>query len=293
MDRPTISIVIRALNEAAHLPALLDSIERQSLVPDEIVLVDSGSTDATVAICEARGAKIVHIPPGEFTFGRSLNWGCEAAKGDLLVFASAHVYALTEHWLRDLVEPFSDDRIGVSYGGQTGDHRSNFAELQLLARWFPEVGTRDQDNAFCNNANCAVRRSLWESNGYDESLPGLEDMAFARDIRDAGHRIAYVPEAKIAHVHEESIAQTFNRYRREALAYQTIFGSQQMGAGQASRLAIESMMKDFRAAFRQGRATDVPSAVGFRLAQFAGAFAGYRQDPTESRQIVRRMYYPR
>ena len=203
------------------------------------------------------------------------------------------MYALNQNWLRDLVAPFEDEQIGLSYGGQTGDHRSNFAELQLLARWFPEVGTRDQDNSFCNNANCAIRRSLWESFGYDESLPGLEDMAFAREIRNAGHRIAYVPEAKIAHVHEEGIRQTFNRYRREALAYQTIFGSQTMSLGQSIGLAGESIMKDFRAAIGDERLGDVPSAVGFRLAQFAGAFVGYRNDPTESRQIVRRMYYPR
>ena len=294
MDSSTISIVIRALNEAEHLPALFKSLEGQTRLADEVILVDSGSTDSSVAISESYSARIVHMPPGDFTFGRALNWGCEAAKGDILVFVSAHVYALSENWLRDLVAAFEEDgRIGVSYGGQTGVHRSNFAELQLLARWFPEIGTRDQDNSFCNNANCAVRRSLWERFGYDESLPGLEDMAFARDIRDAGHRIAYVPEAKIAHVHEESLKQTFNRYRREALAYQTIFGSQQMGLGQSVGLAVESIAKDARAAVRAGRVAELPISTGFRVAQFAGAFAGYRQDPTESRQIVRRMYYPR
>lgn len=293
MSPPTISIVIRALNEAAHLPSLLESIRTQSLQPDEVVLVDSGSTDESVAIAESFGAAIVHIPPGQFTFGRALNWGCEAAKGEVLVFVSAHVYALDEQWLANLVTPFSDERVGVSYGGQTGDHRSNFAELQLMARWFPEEGTLDQDNAFCNNANCAVRRSLWDHYGYDESLPGLEDMAFARQIRADGHRIAYVPEAKIAHVHEEGLKQTFNRYRREALAYQTIFGSQSMRVGQSAGLAVESIVKDTRAAVRSGRMRDIPSAAGFRLAQFAGAYAGYRHDPTESRQIVRRMYYPR
>ncbi len=293
MVRPTISIVIRALNEAAHLPSLYRSLEAQTLLADEIVLVDSGSTDATVAISESHGAKVVHIPPGEFTFGRALNWGCEAAKGEILVFVSAHVYALSNDWLADLVEPFEDERVGVSYGGQTGDHRSNFAEVQLLGRWFPETGTRDQDNAFCNNANCAVRRSLWETHGYDESLPGLEDMAFARQVREDGHRVAYVPSAKIAHVHEEGIKQTFNRYRREALAYQTIFGSQSMSLGRAIGLAGESIAKDARAATSQGRLGELPSAVGFRIAQFGGAFAGYRNDPTESRQIVKRMYYPR
>lgn len=293
MQSSTISIVIRTLNEAAHLPALLESISEQTIQPDEIVLVDSGSTDQTVAIAEAAGLNIVHIPPGDFTFGRALNWGCEASKGEVLVFVSAHVYALSNTWLEALVAPFADPQVGLSYGGQTGDHRSNFAEIQLLKRWFPDEATNDQQNPFCNNANCSVRRSLWESTSYDESLPGLEDMAFARDIRADGHRIAYVPTAKIAHVHEEAIRQTFNRYRREALAYQTIFGSQDLGLAQSAALAVESIIKDTRAAVRERKFSLVGSAAGFRVAQFAGAWVGHRTNPSESRQLVRRMYYPR
>lgn len=293
MLAPTTSIVIRTLNEAEHLPALLTSISSQSLQPDELVLVDSGSTDSTVAIAEAAGCKIVHIPPGEFTFGRALNWGCEAAKGDVLVFVSAHVYALSDSWLDELVAPFADERVGLSYGGQTGDHRSNFAEIQLLKRWFPNEPTSDQQNPFCNNANCAVRRTLWQDRQYDETLPGLEDMAFARDIRAYGHRIAYVPSAKIAHVHEEALKQTFNRYRREAMAYQTIFGSQDLGLAQSTGLAIESIVKDTKAAIGERKFSSIGSAAAFRLAQFAGAWVGHRSDPGETRQIVRRMYYPR
>ena len=294
MGSPTTSIVIRALNEGAHLDALFDSLEMQEHRADEIVLVDSGSTDATVPIAEARGAHVVHIPPGDFTFGRALNWGCDAAKGDILVFVSAHVYALDSQWLAALIEPFDDARVGLSYGGQTGDHRSNFAEIQLLKRWFPDDGeTRDQPNPFCNNANCAVRRSLWEQHPYDESLTGLEDMAFAREIRSAGHHIAYVPAAKIAHVHEELTRQTFNRYRREAIAYKNIFGEQNMSLSSAIGLAAASITSDARAAVRARRLGALPSVVSFRAAQFAGAWAGHRDDPSESRQIVRRMYYPR
>lgn len=293
MAAPTISIVIRTLNESDHLPALLDSIAQQTTIPDEVVLVDSGSTDNTVELAEARGLKIVHIPPGEFTFGRALNWGCEAAKGEILVFVSAHVYALSTTWLEDLIAPFADERVGLSYGGQTGDHRSNYAEIQLLKRWFPDDGTHDQQNPFCNNANCAVRRELWQRTPYDEALPGLEDMAFARDIRADGHRVAYVPEAKIAHVHEEGWRQTLNRYRREAMAYQNIFGSQQLGLAHSIGLAVESIAKDTKAAVSEGKVADVPSAVLFRIAQYGGAWIGHRTDPSETRQIVRRMYYPR
>lgn len=285
--------MIRALNEAEHIGELLSRLAEQSTRPDEIVLVDSGSSDGTVRIAEQFGVNVIHMPPSEFTFGRSLNWGCEEAKGQILIFVSAHVYPLERDWLEKLVAPFEDDRVGLSYGGQTGDHRSNFAELRVLARWFPEDGTLDQTEPFCNNANCAVRRSLWEEIGYNESLPGLEDIAFAREVRSRGHRLAYVPDAKIAHVHEEGPKQIFNRYRREAMAYKTIFDRREIRLGSALTLISRSIVGDARAAIGKRRFADILPAAAFRIAQFSGAWVGYRARDSDSRQIVKRMYYPR
>jgi len=290
---PTVSIVIRALNEASHIGRLLASIAAQTATADEVILVDSGSVDRTVEIAEQFECKVLHMPPREFTFGRSLNWGCASAKGDILVFVSAHVYPLQPDWLAKLIEPFEHEVVGLSYGGQTGDHRSNFAEIQLLKRWFPDTGTLHQEDPFCNNANCAVRRSLWETNPYDESLPGLEDLAFAREIQGLGQRIAYVPEARIAHVHEEGIRQTLNRYRREAMAYNYIFGGTDMTLPKALRLAATSIGTDTAAAIRERQLNQVLPAAGFRIAQFSGAYLGDRTAKESTSQVVRRMYYPR
>ena len=82
---PTVSIVIRALNEADHLPDLYEGIVRQTRQPDQVILVDSGSTDATVDLSETAGAEIVRIAPEAFSFGRALNLGCSAAHGDVFV----------------------------------------------------------------------------------------------------------------------------------------------------------------------------------------------------------------
>lgn len=73
-----ISAVIRALNEGKHIGRLLKGLDEQTVKPDEIIVVDSGSTDDTVAIAEAAGCKIVHIAKHEFSFGRALNRGCAA-----------------------------------------------------------------------------------------------------------------------------------------------------------------------------------------------------------------------
>jgi len=288
----SISIVIRALNEATHIGRLLASLRSQTLQPDEVVLVDSGSSDQTVAIAEQFECRILHMPPSEFTFGRALNWGCDFAKGDILVFVSAHVYPLEPHWLEKLVEPFSDPKVGLSYGGQTGDHRSNYAEIQLLKTWFPDKENLDQKEPFCNNANCAVRRSLWEQHPYDEALTGLEDIAFAKQVLADDHKIAYIPDAQIAHVHEEGFRRILNRYRREAMAYQEISGRSELSLTKAVTLAARNITGDIRAALNDGDATEIPSAVSFRVAQFAGAYMGYRTEDDKHRQVVRRMYYP-
>ncbi|HNM45767.1 MAG TPA: glycosyltransferase family A protein, partial [Candidatus Sumerlaeota bacterium] len=115
---PRASIVIRAFNEARHLKEVLRRINAQSERSLEIIVVDSGSTDETREIAEAAGARILHIAKEDFTFGRSLNIGCAAARGEFLVFISGHCYPMGSRWLEELLAPFSNPQIGLSYGRQ-------------------------------------------------------------------------------------------------------------------------------------------------------------------------------
>jgi glycosyltransferase involved in cell wall biosynthesis len=95
-----LSLVVRTLNEARYLPELLQMVAAQALAPGfsaETVLIDSGSTDGTLQIAQDHGCVITHIRREEFSFGRSLNRGCEAASGDVLVFVSGHCVPTSEH----------------------------------------------------------------------------------------------------------------------------------------------------------------------------------------------------
>ena len=87
MNDIRISIVIRTLNEAMYLDHLLSAIAVQKIagLGHEVILIDSGSTDDTLSIAENHGRRILHIARDEFSFGRSLNMGCEAANGEILV----------------------------------------------------------------------------------------------------------------------------------------------------------------------------------------------------------------
>src|SRR5262245_34465529 len=116
------SLIIRTLNEARFLPQVLNALERQSIPPGdrETILVDSGSTDATVEIAAQRGFRILYISREEFSFGRSLNRGCAVAGGNVLVFVSGHCIPTNGHWLESLIAPIETGEAGITYGRQVG-----------------------------------------------------------------------------------------------------------------------------------------------------------------------------
>ena len=167
---PRCSLVIRAYNEEKHIGRLLWGIMQQTVKDVEIILVDSGSTDATTAIAGRFPVSILHIPPEDFTFGRSLNLGIAHANGEFIVIASAHVYPVYPDWLEKLLEPFQNPDVALVYGKQRGEINSKFSEQQIFAHWFPEQSQTLQQHPFCNNANAAIRRSIWQGHPYDESL---------------------------------------------------------------------------------------------------------------------------
>ena len=128
------SLIIRCYNEEEHIGKLLTGVLAQSLKEVEIILVDSGSSDATLAIANRFPVKIVRIAPEQFSFGRSLNLGCEQASHELLVVASAHVYPVYADWLERLLAPFANPQIALAYGKQRGSVDSHFSEQQIFAR---------------------------------------------------------------------------------------------------------------------------------------------------------------
>jgi len=288
-----VSVIVRCFNEERHIGRLLSGLVRQARPADQIIVVDSGSTDATLAIASRFPVEIHSIEPERFSFGRSLNIGCRAASGDLLVFVSAHVYPVYDTWLSELTAPFSDPDVALAYGRQTGNGHTKYSEHRVMERWFPATSVARQDHPFCNNANAAVRRVVWASQPYDEELTGLEDLDWAKRAFEAGHAISYVATAPVVHAHEESWSQILNRYRREAIAHKRIYREQRMSAIEAIRLAAANTASDYVHAARDGvLGANLGSIPAFRAAQFLGTYRGFRQRGEASAVLRRRFYYP-
>lgn len=292
-DPPKVSIVIRCYNEVDHIGRLLKEVFSQTYDDFEVVVVDSGSDDGTLELVQGFDVRLEHIRKEDFTFGRSLNQGCRASRGGILVFISAHCYPTSEGWLGALVEGFDDEKVAVVYGKQRGIDESHFSERQIFRRWFPEDSIGRQDGPFSNNANCAVRKSLWETHEYDESLTGLEDVAWAAEMVRQGWFVSYSSAASVVHVHHESPAQIRNRYRREAITFQKVFPDEHFSLRNCVQLIASNVLADWSKA-RSDRVLwkEFANIARFRSAQFIGTYQGFhlrRPSPSELRQ---RFYYP-
>lgn len=291
-----ISIVIRTLNEDKYLGDCLSAIAMQNVgdLSVEVVVIDSGSTDRTLEIAEAYGARITHIKKSEFTFGRSLNRGCAFATGEILVLLSGHCIPVGPNWLAELVAPLRNNQSVYSYGRQVGRQGvTKFSEHQLFAKYFPPENKVPQEGFFCNNANSALLRTIWQETKFDETITGLEDMALAKRLVSRGRKISYVGTAAVEHLHEETWRKVCIRFEREAIALRGIMPDVHLNFGDFLRYTISGILIDCGHALDQGRFhREVGSIIAFRTCQFWGAWRGNAATREISRVRKEQYFYP-
>jgi len=213
-----VSIVIRAKNEARFIGETLEAIGRQDGVSRvEVIVVDSGSTDGTLDIVRRFPVRLIEIPPATFTYGRALNLGVAAARGDVVVSLSAHSLPAHERWLANLVRNFADARVAGVYGRQIP--RANASIFDLFGMTLSGVTStrrrwQEQDMMF-SNANGAFRRRLCRAFPFDERLLGAEDLAWAQQVQAQSYAIVYEPGAPVYHSHGESLPHLLRRLAKD------------------------------------------------------------------------------
>ncbi len=287
------SVVIRAYNEEKHIGRLLEGIASQDLKNVEIILVDSGSSDSTVKISNKYSVKLVEISSEEFTFGRSLNKGIEAAQGEFIAIISAHCYPVYSDWLSQLVKAMENSEIAVSYGKQRAGESNQYSEHQWFEKYFPDLSQPRQGHPYSHNANAMIRRSLWEENPYGENLTGLEDLAWSSWAMEQGYGISYVSEAEIIHVHDEKPGQVYNRYRRESVAMKQILPQSQFSFWNFLRLWTSTTISDLVQARREKvLKKEWLNILWFRFMQYWGTFQGYRFSGKVDASLHHQFYYP-
>ena len=290
-----VSIIIRTYNEEKYLEDLLERISNQYYKDYEVILVDSGSKDNTLNIAKKFDfVNIINIKKEDFTFGHSLNVGIKKSKGNYCVMISGHCLPKDTAWLETLIDPFKDKKVGIVYGKQIGYTTTKFSEHQIFKSWFPDEKKEKQLTPFCNNANSAIRKSLWKKlGGYDEKVSGLEDVLIAtKMLKETDMYLSYQPLSSVYHIHDETWNQIRNRYYREAITYSSIHLTEKFNILDFIKLSFINIKHDIIQLFKSdGNISNILSIFMFRINQFWGTYKGYRYTKMYN-TLRKKFYYP-
>ena len=206
-----VSVIIPAYNAKATLGRCLATLSEQTRPPNEIIVVDDGSTDGTADL--ARRYDVQVISQANAGPAAARNAGARAARGDLLLFTDADC-APAPDWVEQMVAPFADPAVAGAKGVyQTTQMEpvARFVQIEYEDR-YDRMHRRDRID-FVDTYSAAYRRGLFlQTGGFDTTFPSasVEDQEFSFRFAQAGHRLVFAPNARVAHLHD----RTWGEYAR-------------------------------------------------------------------------------
>lgn len=213
-----VSIIILTKNAGEGFNHLLHSIFNQKIDEEyEVIVIDSGSMDGTVAIAKQYPIRMIEIEPERFHHGKTRNFGGDLSSGRILVFITQDALPIHNDWLQKLIEALKDPEVAMVVGRQIPWPDTKPPEKFFYGYYFPEKkieifpGAQDyyRDNLFISNVNSAIKRSVWQSLRFSENILRGEDKEFAKRLLLTGWKIIYQPEAVVYHAHNFSLISAF------------------------------------------------------------------------------------
>jgi glycosyltransferase involved in cell wall biosynthesis len=219
MPDRTVSLILTVLNEAASLDRLLASLEAQTRQPDEIVVVDGGSTDGTwerLGAWQPPGTLLIRLSRPGANISRGRNEAIRAASSAIIAVTDAGV-RLSPTWLAALLAPFETADPPSLVGGFFRSAPEGLFELALGATTLPTLADVDPVTFLPSSRSVAFTRSAWSAvGGYPEWLDYCEDLVFDFALRAAGHRFAFAPDALVEFRPRPNLQRFYLQYFRYA-----------------------------------------------------------------------------
>ena len=282
-----ISVVIPVKNGGSDLRRCLDAIASQRAEePIEVVVVDSGSTDDSVAVARSAGALVHEIAPEEFNHGGTRNLGVSLAGGDRIVFTSQDAHAERDDWLALLVAPLGDPQVAGAYGRQIAHEDASPSEQFFLDFLYgptsrtQRAGERigPEDTLF-SNVNAAIRRDVLERFPFVDDIVMSEDQEWSARVLKAGFALRYEAEAVVRHSHPYTLRQAFRRFYDSGLSARQSY-LVESSVVDLARLHLAYPVREIAWLVRTGQLRWIPRAIAFQavkgVAVVLGVLRSYR-----------------
>lgn len=229
-----VTVFIPTFNGEKYLSALLNSLENQDFPGDfEILVIDSGSTDATISIIEEfKKVKIVQIPQEDFGHGKTRNLGAKLARGTYVVFLTQDAIPSDKNWLSEIIQPLSSNVAEAVFGKQIARENAFPSMKYDISDTFTQCGQDGNlhiiqgpinlnifpEAVFYSDVNSATTRDFLVSKIPYRDVSYSEDFLFATDLLQAGYRKAYQPSAKVIHSNDVTYSEYLFRIFDETLS---------------------------------------------------------------------------
>ncbi|MCH5211583.1 MAG: glycosyltransferase family 2 protein [Oscillospiraceae bacterium] len=216
------SIIIPTLNAGDRIVRLLQSIMDQTVVPDEILILDSESTDDTVEkCCRYEKVKVYHIKRSEFDHGGTRDYGMSKSKGDIVFYLTDDAVIMENDYIESMLNYFEDEDVALVTGRQVARPEATEIERltreynypdKLLIRTKKDISKLGIKAFFASDVCSAYRKSFYYAvGGFESPILISEDMLIAAQFLFANMKIVYAPEAKVIHSHSYTLKQQFSR----------------------------------------------------------------------------------
>jgi rhamnosyltransferase len=218
-----VSLIIPTLNAGRNLEKLLEALKGQTVKPDEIIIIDSNSTDNTQKIARDHGARLTLIGRERFDHGGTRTKVAREAKGGFLVFLTQDVMPVDERAVENLLRPLKENEgIGGAYGRQLPRQDASVFGAHLRLFNYPErsyvFSSEDRQRLglrrvfFSNSFSVYRRKALEEMGWFRDGLIMGEDTVAAARMLVRGWKIAYAANASVYHSHSYCMWEEFKRY---------------------------------------------------------------------------------
>jgi len=280
-----VALIIPTLNAKPYLDRLLPAIAEQTLKPDIILVIDSGSSDGTVKSFLDVGAQVETIAPESFNHGGTRRLATELIDADIYVFITQDAIFADKTALQELCQIFSqNEAVGATYGRQLPHPNADI--LAAHARSFnyptssllkamedaPLLGIK---TCFMSDSFAAYRKiSLAKAGGFPEDVIGSEDAYLGAKILIKGEKIYYNAKARVFHSHNYTLLVEFRRYFDIGVFYgrerwiRDIFGD-------TNKEGLKFIKSEANALYKQGLYVKILEVILRTVLKFAGFKLGY------------------